>query len=82
MGDIREIWQAFNRRFCWVAGVAGNHDSLGNTQEEIQIFKQNQSIYYLDGDIRRNGELNLAVISGIIGKKSSPSDGLRKNLLK
>ncbi|MEH1797130.1 metallophosphoesterase family protein [Nostoc sp.] len=82
VGDIREIWQAFNRRFCWVAGVAGNHDSLGNTQEEIQIFKQNRSIYYLDGDIRRNGELNLAGISGIIGKKSKPFRRSEKEFIK
>ncbi|MBD2610395.1 MAG: hypothetical protein FWK04_18370 [Nostoc sp. GBBB01] len=82
VGDIREIWQAFNRQFCWVAGVAGNHDSLGNTQEEIQLFKQNSSIYYLDGDIRRNGELSLAGISGIIGKKIKPFRRPEKEFIK
>ena len=82
VGDIREIWQAFHQRFCWVAGVAGNHDSLGNTREEIQIFKQNRSIYYLDGEIRRNGELNLAGISGIIGKKSKPFRRPEKEFIK
>jgi Icc protein len=82
VGDIREIWHAFNQRFCWVAGVAGNHDSLGNTQEEIQIFKQNRNIYYLDGEIRRNGELNIAGISGIIGKKSKPFRRSEKEFIK
>lgn len=82
VGDVREIWQAFNRRFCWVAGVAGNHDSLGNTPEEIQSFKQSRGIYYLDGEVRRNGELNLAGISGIIGKKSKHFRRTEKDFLK
>ncbi|MBW4511821.1 MAG: metallophosphoesterase [Scytonematopsis contorta HA4267-MV1] len=69
VGDVREIWQAFNRQFRWVAGVAGNHDSFGNTQEEVQAFKRTKGIYYLDGNIVKNGELNIAGISGIIGSK-------------
>ncbi|MEH2137427.1 metallophosphoesterase family protein, partial [Nostoc sp.] len=82
VGDIRDVWHAFSQQFCWVAGVAGNHDSLGNTQEEIQVFKQNRSIYYLDGEIIRNGELNLAGISGIIGKKNKPFRRSEKEFIK
>lgn len=82
VGDVREIWLAFNRRFRWVAGVAGNHDSLGNTQSEIQIFQQHRNIYYLDGEFKKNGELSLAGISGIIGKKGKPFRRTEKEFLR
>jgi hypothetical protein len=82
VGDVREIWLAFNRRFRWVAGVAGNHDSFGNTPLEIQIFQQSRNIYYLDGEIKINGELSLAGVSGIIGKKGKPFRRTEKEFLK
>ena len=82
VGDVREIWLAFNRRFRWVAGVAGNHDSLGNTPLEMQIFQQSRNIYYLDGEMKRNGELSLSGISGIFGKKSKPFRRPEKEFLK
>jgi 3',5'-cyclic-AMP phosphodiesterase len=83
VGDVREVWQAFNRQFRWVAGVAGNHDSFGNTQEEIQAFKRSKGIYYLDGNIIKNGELNIAGISGIIsGKVTKPFRHNEKDFLR
>ncbi|BAY12776.1 metallophosphoesterase family protein [Calothrix sp. NIES-2098] len=82
VGDVREIWLAFNRRFRWVAGVAGNHDSFGNTPLEFQSFQQHRNIYYLDGEIKRNGDLSLAGISGIIGKKGKPFRRPEKEFLK
>lgn len=82
VGDVREVWLAFKRRFRWVAGVAGNHDSLGNTPSEIQIFQQHRNIYYLDGEIKRNGELSLAGMSGIIGKKGKPFRRVEKEFIR
>ncbi|MDZ8051954.1 MAG: metallophosphoesterase [Aulosira sp. ZfuVER01] len=82
VGDVREIWLAFNRRFRWVAGVAGNHDSLGNTPLEVHSFQQHRNIYYLDGEIKRNSELSLAGISGIIGKKGKPFRRPEKDFIK
>ncbi|WP_242040561.1 metallophosphoesterase [Coleofasciculus sp. FACHB-1120] len=67
-GDVREVWQSFSRRFRWVAGVAGNHDILGNTPEEIQTFKKGRGIRYLDGEIAVVDGFRIAGISGIIGK--------------
>ncbi|BDA69255.1 unknown protein [Rivularia sp. IAM M-261] len=72
VGDVREVWHAFRRQFRWVAGVAGNHDSFGTKEEDIQLFKQTKGIYYLDGEIAKNGELNIAGVSGIIGRPSKP----------
>jgi Icc-related predicted phosphoesterase len=69
-GDVREVWQAFSRHFRWVAGVAGNHDRLGDTPEDIKIFKKGRGINYLDGEIAVVDGLRLAGISGIIGKPS------------
>jgi 3',5'-cyclic-AMP phosphodiesterase len=72
VGDVREVWHAFRRRFRWVAGVAGNHDSFGTNEVDIQLFKQTKGIYYLDGDVAKNGELNIAGVSGIIGRPGKP----------
>lgn len=82
VGDVREIWLAFNRRFRWVAGVAGNHDSFGSTPLEMQIFQQTRNIYYLDGEMKINGALSLAGISGIIGKKGKPFRRTEKEFLR
>ena len=72
MGDVREVWQAFNSCFRWVAGVAGNHDSFGNTLEEIKAFKDRRGIHYLDSDIVGIDGVRIGGISGIIGNKSKP----------
>ncbi|WP_017317423.1 metallophosphoesterase family protein [Mastigocladopsis repens] len=72
VGDVREVWQAFSRRFRWVAGVGGNHDSFGRTPQEIQAFQNGQGIHYLDGDLTCVDGIRIAGISGIIGKKTKP----------
>jgi 3',5'-cyclic-AMP phosphodiesterase len=69
-GDVREVWQAFNRCFRWVAGVAGNHDHFGKTLEEINIFKTELGINYLDEEITCIDEISIAGIAGIIGNKT------------
>lgn len=71
-GDVREVWQAFSRRFRWVAGVGGNHDSFGDIPQEIKAFQNGQGLHYLDGDITCVDGLRIAGISGIIGKKTKP----------
>jgi 3',5'-cyclic-AMP phosphodiesterase len=72
VGDVREVWQAFSRRFRWVAGVGGNHDSFGRTLQEIQAFQNRRGINYLDGEITCLDGIRIAGISGIIGKKTKP----------
>ncbi|MGH8001072.1 MAG: metallophosphoesterase family protein [Brasilonema sp.] len=72
VGDVREVWQAFSRRFRWVTGVGGNHDSIGKTPQEIQAFQNRQGIHYLDGNLTCLDGIRIAGISGIIGKKTKP----------
>lgn len=72
LGDVRSIWQDFRRRFRWVAGVAGNHDSFGDTSADFDEFNQINNLYFLDGAIVHVDELNLAGISGLISRKQKP----------
>jgi 3',5'-cyclic-AMP phosphodiesterase len=69
LGDVRAVWQNFRRRFRWVAGVAGNHDSFGNTVAEVEEFERVPNLYHLDGRMVRVDELDLAGISGLISSK-------------
>jgi 3',5'-cyclic-AMP phosphodiesterase len=69
LGDVRSIWQDFQRRFRWVAGVAGNHDSFGKTPAEFDEFNKIANLYHLDGRSIRVDELDLAGISGLISTK-------------
>jgi 3',5'-cyclic-AMP phosphodiesterase len=69
LGDVRAVWQDFHRRFRWVAGVAGNHDSFGNTATEVTQFEQITNLHHLDGRMVRVDELDLAGISGLISTK-------------
>jgi 3',5'-cyclic-AMP phosphodiesterase len=71
-GDVRAVWQDFQRRFRWVAGVAGNHDTFGSTAAEAREFEQLANLYHLDGRMVRVDELDLAGISGLISTKSKP----------
>ena len=66
LGDVRSIWQDFRRRFRWVAGVAGNHDSFGEDRADFDKFNRIANLYHLDGRIVRVDELDLAGISGLI----------------
>lgn len=82
VGDVRSVWQAFNQRFRWVAGVGGNHDSFGRTQEDIQEFSQQIGINYLDGQIIEIDKLRIAGISGIIGNPNKAFRRLEKDFIK
>ncbi|KAF3883971.1 MULTISPECIES: metallophosphoesterase family protein [Nostocales] len=72
VGDVRDVWQAFRQRFRWTAGVGGNHDSFGRTQQEFRAFQDAKGINYLDGNITCLDGLRIAGISGIIGKSTKP----------
>lgn len=72
VGDVREVWYAFGRRFRWIAGVGGNHDSFGRTPQEMKAFQKQKRIHYLDGDIISLDGLQIGGISGIIGKTTKP----------
>ncbi len=70
-GDVRPVWRAFNESFRWVAGVAGNHDSFG-TEEEQNAFSKEEGIHLLEKQIVEIDGLNIAGISGIIGREDKP----------
>jgi Icc-related predicted phosphoesterase len=71
-GDVRAIWQAFRDQFRWVAGVAGNHDQFGSTPQELEQFKAEVGIHFLDGDHVKLDGLHVAGVGGIIGNPSKP----------
>jgi Icc protein len=71
-GDVRRVWLAFQQRFRWVAGVLGNHDQIGFTTDDFQMFFQNSNLHYLDGNAHSTDGLSVAGISGIIGNSSKP----------
>lgn len=39
-GDVTEVWHAFADEFAWVAGVAGNHDTFGETLASSLRFRR------------------------------------------
>jgi Icc protein len=67
-GDVRPVWSAFNERFRWVAGVAGNHDYFG-TKEEQASFAREEGIHLLEKQLIELDGLDIAGISGIIGRE-------------
>ncbi len=73
-GDVRSVWAAFAQRFRWVAGVAGNHDLLGDRwlNEDLVEFKQRSGIHFLDGDLCEADGLMIAGLSGVIGNPERP----------
>lgn len=66
-GDVRSVWNSFNKEFDWVVGVAGNHDSFGD-KTDLEIFKKQENIHLLHKEIRKISGLNIGGISGIIGR--------------
>jgi len=74
LGDVKNVWHAFNQHFGFVAGVAGNHDDFGNNNA-FEQFKSTEDIHYLDGQIKKIAGLNIGGISGIIGR---PTKHFRK----
>lgn len=67
-GDVRPVWWAFNERFRWVAGVAGNHDHFGSKAEQ-EAFAREAGIHLLEKELIELDGLEIAGISGIIGRE-------------
>ncbi|NLL05379.1 MAG: hypothetical protein GX270_06230 [Clostridiaceae bacterium] len=67
LGDVRSVWNQFNKYFKWVIGISGNHDAFGD-EKCFQEFKNTEGIYYFDKKVARIDGLKIAGISGIIGK--------------
>jgi hypothetical protein len=71
-GDVRSVWRAFAARFRWVAGVAGNHDLFGGTQEHAR-FAREAGINLLDGTHVALDDLRIGGVAGICGRKGKPN---------
>lgn len=71
-GDVRPVWQAFADSFRWVAGVAGNHDTFGDSPRDFVHFKQQESVHFLDGEIIDLNGLRIAGVGGIVGNPRRP----------
>ena len=68
---MREVWQAFARRFRWVAGVAGNHDHFGDPRAQARFGREDR-IHLLDEDAAQLDGLVVAGVGGIIGDPKRP----------
>lgn len=71
LGDVKNVWRAFNKCFGFVVGVAGNHDDFGEA-EAFEKFKREQGIYFLHNQVVKIGNLRVGGISGIIGRADKP----------
>ena len=72
LGDVRSVWCAFDSKFKWVTGVAGNHDSFGDSKTAALQFRKTPNINLLDGDSARVDDFLICGIGGIIGNASKP----------
>lgn len=69
-GDVRHVWLSFAAHFCWVVGVAGNHDEFGYSPREYEKFQRESGIYLLDGNSINVDGLRFGGVSKIIGNPS------------
>ena len=81
LGDVKNVWRAFNNAFKWVVGVAGNHDDFGN-KSIFEAFKREEGIYYLNHDIQKVDSLEVGGISGIIGNNNKVNRLAESDFLK
>lgn len=72
IGNVKEVWRAFNKHFKWVVGVAGNHDDFGS-QKELEGFKREENTHYLHGQIKEIDKIKVGGISGIMGQTDKPN---------
>jgi len=72
LGDVRNVWYEFRKYFKWVAGVAGNHDQIGNNKAEFEAFLKEPNIYFLDGHNKTLEGMEISGVSGIISTKRQP----------
>ena len=63
-GPVDAIWLDFADRFRWVAGVLGNHDQLEGRDD----LEARGNVHLLDGEVRNLDGLEIAGVSGIMGR--------------
>ena len=68
-GDVRAVWDAFAKEFGWVVGVAGNHDTFGESMKRPNF---SPPVHFLDKDIVSIGGVSIGGLSGIIGNPRRP----------
>jgi Icc-related predicted phosphoesterase len=71
LGDVKNVWRAFNKYFGFVAGVAGNHDDFGQFKD-FEAFKNEKGIHYLHNQIVKIENFKVGGIGGIIGRPDKP----------
>jgi 3',5'-cyclic-AMP phosphodiesterase len=71
-GDVRSVWRAFAMRFRWVAGVYGNQDTFGSTNQEKQTFRQAPGISLFDGETALIDGVRVGGVGGAIGDTTKP----------
>lgn len=71
-GDVTAVWEAFGETFDWVAGVAGNHDTFGVSNNPPAWLRSLRKFHYLDGHSARQSELKLGGVGGIVGNPRKP----------
>jgi Icc-related predicted phosphoesterase len=64
-GEVFDAWLAFNQRFAWVAGVAGNHDDMTGVAKLGRC-------HVLDGDVVTLDGIRIGGVGGIIGNPRKP----------
>lgn len=68
-GDVTEIWRSFAGQYAWVAGVAGNHDRLGQgAGDVVEGWLRRGSSRVLDGEVVDFGGLKVGGVCGVLGK--------------
>lgn len=80
-GDVRPVWEAFHRYFRWVAGVAGNHDLIGESPKDLAQFRQSFGAGFLDGTMVVLDGLRIAGVGGLIGDPRKPFRRLEGDFL-
>jgi hypothetical protein len=81
-GDVRAVWDAFARSFCWVVGVAGNHDFFGPRDwsvPDVEAFKKQKGGRFLDGNSVTLDSLRIGGVSGTIGNPNKPHRKLEED---
>jgi 3',5'-cyclic-AMP phosphodiesterase len=71
-GDVRTVYRAFAREHRWVAGVAGNHDTFGQTPDEVERFRGEERTFVLDDELVELDGLRLGGVGYIIGNPRKP----------
>ena len=69
--DVMPVWKAFSR-FRWLAGVAGNHDTLGPSPREFDTFLKVAPAHLLDADDITLDGLKVSGLGGVVGNPRKP----------